>query len=104
MSDKREVEWVDENGLTRLSLIPSGAINPHEGIPLDIYDIIIENYPNAPIETKKALYNALWARGIRKPTDFEKRNARQIIKQAIQSACAFDANRIIKSIERFNEQ
>lgn len=88
-----ETDYLDRDGIRHQVILPAGAHDPAEGIPvsLDVDSL----FRHCSIEFRHNLNEELWARGLIKPADFLKAGAPELIRAAMQSAVKKDVLDII---------
>lgn len=92
----RTIEWVDAQGLPRLSVVPddAGVDDAPLGIPVS-YPPEYLPYPE-PLRTR--LYTALWEEGFKTVKDFARTDALEKIHQVVKRLNKLDANDIRQSV------
>lgn len=92
-------QFVDEDGLNRLSILPSEYEQAEIGIPIDVYHILDEFYGNKiPATFRQRLYAQLWDVNLREPSDFLASDATNRYKQALRHAIASDSTDAIRFV------
>lgn len=88
-----KVDYRDERGIKRRSLIPYEGVDPTEGIPLSLP--IEQVYPDMPDSFIVRLTDALFERGIVEPADYFRAGAPELVRGAILDVAKHDALTII---------
>jgi hypothetical protein len=101
MNDPVKVDWRDDDGIWRRSLVPDASVNPAEGIPLELP--LNEMYGHMPPSFRVRLSEALHAYGIVEPADYLKPGAPELIRNAILDAAAADALSLVSFAKRLSE-
>lgn len=88
------------DGLPRLVKISEDQyISADEAIPADIFPIIEEVFEGCSPEFLKNLWRQLWARDIRKLSDFNKPQVMNLLTQAIKLAVKQDGLSILQKVK-----
>lgn len=92
------IEWVDGDGLPRLSEIPhdAGIEDAPKGVPISIDPLWL---PYAK-PYRNRLYLALWEEGLRTEEDFQRTDSLGRILQVIKRVIKYDANDVRNAILR----
>lgn len=88
----------DDDGINRLSVVPSEYEDAKLGVPADVYDTLDEFYQECPKEFRTRLYDMLWQVGLKEPSDFLLPDVGNKYKQALRHAIASDATDAIRFV------
>lgn len=92
-------QFVDDDGINRLSIVPSEYEQAEIGVPVDAFHILDSFYGDKiPATFRQRLYKQLWDVGLREPSDFLASDAGNRYKQALRHAIASDATDAIRYI------
>lgn len=92
-------QFVDDDGINRLSIVPSEYENAEIGVPVDVFHILDSFYGDkAPATLRQRLYKMLWDVGLREPSDFLAHDVGDRYKQALRHAIASDSTDAIRYI------
>lgn len=93
------VDWIDERGIQRRSVVPNSEANPAEGVPKDVFDLLDVFLHETPITFRRKFYGYLWAFELIEPQDYATKNAHRKVRQALNSAVSRDATDIIRYLD-----
>jgi hypothetical protein len=99
----KKIDYTDSNGLRRRVLVKSEYDPPERGIPIDVYELLIEFYDDASTQFVHKLYNILWDLNLVEPSDFQQPANKAKIRQAINSALKRDSTDLQRYILNITE-
>lgn len=99
----KKIDYVDNNGLRRRVLVKTEYDAPEKGIPIDVYELLLEFYEDASTQFVRSLYERLWDMKIIERTDFMQPVNKAKIRQAINSTIRCDATDLQRYIINITE-